>query len=90
MAFNTLAQGSARAKCLMEEGEEEYGNANVTRAPRNGCGIPWNWSRIHHRGKTILDMAGRSLSCDLSDSGLKKGGSTAHGREISDMPMASD
>jgi hypothetical protein len=31
------------------------------------CGIPWNWSRIHHRGKSILDMAGRSLSCGLSD-----------------------
>ncbi|XP_075667262.1 protein STICHEL-like 3 [Castanea sativa] len=90
VASNTLAQGSACAKYLMEEGEEEYGNANVTRAPRNGCGIPWNWSRIHHRGKTILDMAGRSLSCGLSDSRLKKGGSTAHGREMSDMPMASD
>jgi DNA polymerase III subunit gamma/tau len=35
--------------------------------PRNVCGIPWNWSRIHHRGKSILDMAGRSLSCGLSD-----------------------
>lgn len=90
VASNTLAQGSAHARYLMEEGEEEYGNANVTRAPRNGCGIPWNWSRIHHRGKTILDMAGRSLSCGLSDPRLKKGGSTAHGREMSDMPMASD
>lgn len=90
VASNTLAQGSARPKYFMEEGEEEYANPNVTRAPRNGCGIPWNWSRIHHRGKTILDMAGKSLSCGLSDSRLKKGGSTAHGREISDMPMASD
>jgi DNA polymerase III subunit gamma/tau len=35
---------------------------------RNVCGIPWNWSRLHHRGKSILDMAGRSLSCGLSDS----------------------
>jgi DNA polymerase III subunit gamma/tau len=34
---------------------------------RNVCGIPLNWSRIHHRGKSILDMAGRSLSCGLSD-----------------------
>lgn len=31
------------------------------------CGIPWNWSRIHHRGKSFLDMAGRSFSCGLSD-----------------------
>jgi hypothetical protein len=35
--------------------------------PRNVCGIPWNWSRIHHRGKSILDMAGQSFSCGLSD-----------------------
>ncbi|KAF6991267.1 hypothetical protein CFC21_008372 [Triticum aestivum] len=34
---------------------------------RNVCGIPWNWSRLHHRSKSILDMAGRSLSCGLSD-----------------------
>jgi DNA polymerase III subunit gamma/tau len=34
---------------------------------RNVCGIPWNWSRLHHRGKSILDLAGRSLSCGLSD-----------------------
>src|SRR6266508_3927633 len=34
----------------------------------NVCGIPWNWSLLHHRGKSILDMAGRSLSCGLSDS----------------------
>ncbi|KAG8081607.1 hypothetical protein GUJ93_ZPchr0286g2793 [Zizania palustris] len=34
---------------------------------RNVCGIPWNWSRIHHRGKSFLDMAGRSFSCGLSD-----------------------
>ncbi|KAG6692203.1 hypothetical protein I3842_10G102500 [Carya illinoinensis] len=89
-AFNTLAQDSGRPKYSMEEGEEEYIDSNVPRAPRNGCGIPWNWSIIHHRGKTILDMAGRSLSCGLSDSRLKKGGSTAHGREMSDTPMPSD
>ncbi|KQK05256.1 protein STICHEL-like 3 isoform X2 [Brachypodium distachyon] len=34
---------------------------------RNVCGIPWNWSRLHHRSRSILDMAGRSLSCGLSD-----------------------
>ncbi|CAN6350393.1 unnamed protein product [Urochloa humidicola] len=39
----------------------------VSQESRNVCGIPWNWSRIHHRGKSILDMAGRSLSCGLSD-----------------------
>ncbi|XP_047043823.1 protein STICHEL-like 3 [Lolium rigidum] len=34
---------------------------------RNVCGIPWNWSRLHNRSRSILDMAGRSLSCGLSD-----------------------
>jgi DNA polymerase III subunit gamma/tau len=49
---------------------------------RNVCGIPWNWSRLHHRGKSILDMAGRSLSCGLSDS------KSAAGRK-SEAPAAS-
>ncbi|KAJ0018914.1 hypothetical protein Pint_10331 [Pistacia integerrima] len=88
VASNSLAQGSARPRYHIEEEEEEYGDQNVTRAPRNGCGIPWNWSRIHHRGKTFLDMAGRSLtSCGLSDSRIRKGAS--HGRDIP-MPVASD
>lgn len=90
VASNTLAQGSARSKHFMEEGEEEFDEQNVTRAPRNGCGLPWNWSRIHHRGKSFLDIAGRSLSCGLSDPRLKRGASAAHGRDISNMPMASE
>ncbi|KAK9267327.1 hypothetical protein L1049_009751 [Liquidambar formosana] len=90
VASNSLAQGSGCQKYHMEEGEEEYADQNVTRAPRNGCGIPWNWSRIHHRGKTFLDMAGRSFSCGLSDSRLKKGGPVPGGRDLSDMAVASD
>ncbi|XP_009352722.2 protein STICHEL-like 3 [Pyrus x bretschneideri] len=90
VASNSLAQGSAHRKYHMEQGADEYGEQNVTRAPRNGCGIPWNWSRIHHRGKTFLDNAGRSFSCGLSDSRFKKGGLAAHGRDISDMPVTSD
>ncbi|XP_054777665.1 protein STICHEL-like 3 [Prosopis cineraria] len=89
VASNSFAHGSALHKYHLEE-EDEYAEDNVTRAPKNGCGIPWNWSRIHHRGKTILDMAGRSLSCGLSDSRLKKGALDADGRNISDMPIASD
>lgn len=89
VASNTLAQGSVHSKYHVE-GEEEYNEQNVTRAPRNGCGIPWNWSRIHNRGKTFLDMAGRSLSCGLSDSRLRKGGPTGPRRDISDMPVASE
>ncbi|KAK6154792.1 hypothetical protein DH2020_009040 [Rehmannia glutinosa] len=49
----------------------------------NGCGIPWNWSRIHDRGKSFLDLAGRSLSCGLSESRLRKGASN-------DMPVMSE
>ncbi|XP_047325603.1 protein STICHEL-like 4 [Impatiens glandulifera] len=55
---------------------------NFILTPNNNCGIPWNWSRIHHRGKTFLDKAGKSLSCGLSDSKLRK--------DISDFPIISD
>ncbi|KAL7211576.1 hypothetical protein ACSBR2_014437 [Camellia fascicularis] len=90
VASNSLAQSSAHPKHHMEEGEEEYDEKNVTRAPRNGCGIPWNWSRLHHRGKSFLDIAGRSLSCGLSDSKLKKGGSVPEGGDATVMPVMSD
>ncbi|PSR98645.1 Protein STICHEL-like [Actinidia chinensis var. chinensis] len=90
VASNSLGQRSARPKYPMEEGEEEYGAQNVTRAPRNGCGIPWNWSRIHHRGKSFLDMAGRSLYCGLSDSKSKRAGQDPREEDASDMPVMSD
>ncbi|KAG4948569.1 hypothetical protein AAZX31_15G082800 [Glycine max] len=89
VASNSLAQASVHHKYHLEEADE-FADENVTRAPKNGCGIPWNWSRIHHRGKTFLDMAGRSLSCGLSDSRLKKGTFAANGRNISEMPVASE
>lgn len=89
-ASNSLAQGSSQPKYHIEEEEDNDSKLDVTQAPRNGCGIPWNWSRIHHRSKTFLDMAGRSLSCGLSDSRLRKAGSIPQGRDISDMPSASD
>ncbi|KAG1367772.1 protein STICHEL-like 4 [Cocos nucifera] len=68
----SLAQVSMHQKGYAEEGPEEDAELEFARAPRHVCGIPWNWSRIHHRGKTFLDMAGRSLSCGLSDSRLRK------------------
>ncbi|KAF5736261.1 protein STICHEL-like 3 isoform X1 [Tripterygium wilfordii] len=89
VASNSFTQGSVHPKHHMEVADD-YGDQSVTRAPKNGCGIPWNWSRIHHRGKTILDIAGRSLSCGLADSGLRKGGMAPRGRDISGMPVASD
>ncbi|XVE88249.1 hypothetical protein DITRI_Ditri19aG0054700 [Diplodiscus trichospermus] len=90
VASNSFAQGSVRPKYGMEEEENEYDERNVTRGPRNGCGIPFNWSRIHHRGKTFLDIAGRSFSCGLSDSRLRKGGASSHGRNAPEMPVESD
>ncbi|CAK9152641.1 unnamed protein product [Ilex paraguariensis] len=76
VASNSLAQGAPCPTHNIEEGEEEFAEQNVTRAPRNGCGIPWNWSRVHHRGKSFLDIAGKSLSCGLSDPKLKRGSSS--------------
>lgn len=69
--------------------EVEYGgqqSQNVTGGPKNGCGIPFNWSRIHDRGKSFLDIAGRSLSCGMSDSRSKRGGQ----RDLGQMPVMSD
>lgn len=76
VASNTLPQGENH------EGEKEgFGEQNMTKA----CGIPFNWSRIHHRGKTFLDKAGRSLSCGMSDSKGRKG--ETNERNGSDMMM---
>ncbi|KAG8385396.1 hypothetical protein BUALT_Bualt03G0038700 [Buddleja alternifolia] len=82
VASNSFAQGKAPQKYRMEEEALEYDDHNVTGGPKNGCGIPWNWSRLHDRGKSFLDIAGRSISCGLSESRLKKG--------ISDMPVKSE
>ncbi|XP_017223058.1 protein STICHEL-like 3 isoform X1 [Daucus carota subsp. sativus] len=89
VASNSLAHCAERAKYQMEESGEEYGDPNVTKAPGNGCGPPWNWSRIHHRGKSFLDIAGKSLSCGLSDSKSRKGGSFTQGA-FPNMPVGSD
>ncbi|CAN6482903.1 unnamed protein product [Victoria cruziana] len=76
LVSDSLANTAAHAKYHSEWNGisrfEENDESELTHAPRNGCGIPWNWSRIHHRGKTFLDMAGRSFSCGLSDSRIRK------------------
>ncbi|KAL6542762.1 hypothetical protein OROHE_010282 [Orobanche hederae] len=64
--------------------EMSVASNSFAHAPKNGCGIPWNWSRIHDRGKSFLDLAGRSLSCGMSESMLRKGGSY-----IPEMPVMS-
>ncbi|KAL2524280.1 Protein STICHEL-like 3 [Abeliophyllum distichum] len=89
VASNSFAQGGAHQKYQMGKGDKEYADQPVTGIP-NGCGIPWNWSRIHHRGKSFLDMAGRSLSCGLSDSRVKIGSSNPRGRDILDRPVMSE
>ncbi|CAM0954429.1 unnamed protein product [Alopecurus aequalis] len=51
-----------------DDGSEELQQRpQASQDSRNVCGIPWNWSRLHNRSRSILDMAGRSLSCGLSD-----------------------
>ncbi|XP_073109087.1 protein STICHEL-like 3 isoform X3 [Elaeis guineensis] len=89
----SLAQVSVNRKFYMGEGSEEDAELEFAQVPRHVCGIPWNWSRIHHRGKTFLDLAGRSLSCGLSDSRLRKAeGSVGQSQgNTSNMPqIASD
>ncbi|KAI8019320.1 Protein STICHEL-like 3, partial [Camellia lanceoleosa] len=78
-------RGMRRTQTYMKDGEEEYDDQNVTWAPRNGCVIPLNWSRIHHRGKSFLGIAGRSLSCGFSESKLKRGGLFPQGRDVSNV-----
>ncbi|KAH7299862.1 hypothetical protein KP509_24G034100 [Ceratopteris richardii] len=35
--------------------------------PQNRCGMPWTWSKIHNRGKRLLDIECRSLTCGPSN-----------------------
>lgn len=89
VASNSFGEGGASHKYHMEEGVQQHYDQNINGVPRNGCGIPWNWSMIHNRGKSFIDMAGRSLACGLSESRLKKGGSTSRGMDIHNMPVMS-
>ncbi|KAL2930986.1 Protein STICHEL-like 3 [Bienertia sinuspersici] len=90
VASNSSVKGVVQQRYPMEGEEDEVEEQNVSRAPRHGCGIPFNWSRIHHRGKSFLDMAGRSLSCGLTDPRLKSGDQVPQGRDASDFPAGSD
>lgn len=76
VASNSLIHGASRTNDLPgSRGTRLQIRGNdleVTQDFNNGCGILRNWSRIHQRGKTILDRAGRSLSCGLSDSAARK------------------
>lgn len=69
-------------------GVDEVSDKNVAGTSRNGCGIPWNWSRIHHRSRTFIDRAGRSLSCGLTDPRLKNACPSPQGRYMFNQPAA--
>eukprot|EP00250_Pteridium_aquilinum_P001871 c12078_g1_i1 orf=343-4128(-) len=60
-----------RTLALMDRASAHTSGENdeleISEIPQNGCGMPWNWSRIHTRGKNLLDIAGRSVSCGASD-----------------------
>ncbi|RZR90631.1 hypothetical protein BHM03_00018566 [Ensete ventricosum] len=70
-ASDSVAVASKSQKAHLENVAEDT-ELEVAWTQRNVCGIPWNWSRIHYQGKTFLDIAGRSLSCGLSDFRTKK------------------
>ncbi|CAL9123126.1 unnamed protein product [Musa textilis] len=91
VAPDTVAQDSKIQKGYAEDFEEDT-ELEAAWMQRNVCGIPWNWSRIHYRGKTFLDIAGRGLSCGLSDSRIKKAGGPVPQREgnTSNVATASD
>ncbi|GAA0155411.1 DNA-directed DNA polymerase [Lithospermum erythrorhizon] len=89
VASNSLHQGSGNQIRHHIDGDENYANPIASRGAINACGIPFNWSRIHHRGKSFLDRAGRSLSCGLSDSKLRNDGSYPRGKESSGVPVTS-
>ncbi|KAH9304085.1 hypothetical protein KI387_008489, partial [Taxus chinensis] len=76
VALNSVRYGGISTKDFPDSQRASVqtgiGKSAVINVPKKGCGIPWNWSRIHDRGKSILDMAGRSLSCGLSDSTTRK------------------
>eukprot|EP01018_Ginkgo_biloba_P001284 Gb_23101 [translate_table: standard] len=53
VASNSLIHGAPKRKDLadsqgttLQRGENDL---EVTQVARHGCGIPWNWSEIHHR-----------------------------------------
>ncbi|RRT61219.1 hypothetical protein B296_00044391 [Ensete ventricosum] len=91
VAPDTVTQDSKNHKSYAEDFEEDT-ELEAARMQRNVCGIPWNWSRIHYQGKTFLDIAGRGLSCGLSDSRIKKSGGPVPQREgnTSNVATASD
>lgn len=49
------------------EGKQQV-ELDASQDTKNVCGIPWNWSRIHHRGKSFIE---KSLACGLADARVR-------------------
>ncbi|VFQ60311.1 unnamed protein product [Cuscuta campestris] len=56
-----------RVKNEMSVASNSFGQCENRNVSKNGCGIPWNWSRIHHRGKARLDVSELTRLKNASD-----------------------
>ncbi|KAL9259275.1 STICHEL-like 3-like protein [Drosera capensis] len=90
MASNSSVKGLVHLDNHSQYRNTQNVEENVTGGSTNRCGIHWNWSRIHHRGKSFLDRAGRSLSCGLADPKLNRSFHVTQGRGASFFPNAED
>ncbi|GAB2214678.1 hypothetical protein Droror1_Dr00019038 [Drosera rotundifolia] len=90
MASNSSVKGLVHLDNHSQYRNTQDVEENVTGGSTNGCGIHWNWSRIHHRGKSFLDRAGRSLSCGLADPKLNRSFHVTQGRGASFFPNTED
>eukprot|EP01018_Ginkgo_biloba_P015378 Gb_29449 [translate_table: standard] len=76
VASNSLVHGAPKRKDLadsqgttLQRGENEL---EVTQIARHGCGIPWNWSRIHQRQEGLeIDKNALNLIASKSDGSLQ-------------------
>ncbi|MCO5594452.1 hypothetical protein L7F22_048482 [Adiantum nelumboides] len=72
----------------------EADELEISEISQNGCGMPWNWSRIHTRGKNLLDIAGRNATGGSSDHLAKRLGKVLSKGHVSSseesMPMTSE
>lgn len=84
----SIPRGRDSQKYHVEETGQEYDAGQIIPgAPIDS--ISWNWSSIHNRGTSFLDMTGRSLSYALTDARLKKCSSYSE-RDIPHMPAISE
>ncbi|GAA0151663.1 DNA-directed DNA polymerase [Lithospermum erythrorhizon] len=90
VASNSLAPVAKDQIYHCIEGYDAHAIQNASTGPRKGCGIPFNWSGIHHKGRSFIDRAGKSLSCGLSDSRFRKGTMHSLEKDNLDIPTMSE